>query len=1091
MAGAGGSEVGRINIRVVPDLDQFRAQLLAELEALEKRGLKIKIQLANAAEFKAEVESAAEGVKARVDVDANTAGVREKIKAAAAGTTAKVKVEVDDDGGVDRWARRMQSRLQAAFASVEMSLEPTVDNEVLRRIYDKTEAKIRKTASIEIPLDVVEATNLRAETERLVKKAEDLARSKQAPFDLEKTLAERKKFESRVAQIRADAERLGSQQRAKRLADEATDFDKLVAQHKQFQQRVARIRMDAERLASADLLKNAEKLRQSRVDLQPQVLGTVFQNSGDADKLNRDMAEFNRVLKESTVSGQRLDRVLNRVSQRRTGKALKDIFNIGDADRQSNVLDKIGNKLAKLPTKLFNSIRGFRAFGLGLGTILAIASLLPAAISLFAGAMTTLPALLSAVVVPIAAIALGMEGIKKAAEVLQEPMDSLKATMSQAFQDGFTPVFEQLKGLFPTLEKSMPGVARGLTDVFQALVDTVTTLPGIGRVRNVIDNIGLGLKTSAPGIGSFATGIEGLASAVSNKLPGVGVSLSRIGDQFSGWVTKITTKDPATGVSQLDTALSTLKQTLAPLGGMIGDLFTKGFNKLLDPEFAKSMKTFAEDMRSLANVSFDGLAGAFETVAKNIRFIKDTWNKLPQGLRDFLGFGDTPVADPTKLPSRRIGMGVVPDPAQKPEKPKEFGAIDFIKQFGILGPIFTTLETYKNTAVAAADTVKQAFVTAWGSIAPTVATALSNTVIAIATFVLQMPTYLSSIPTMFSTAFGSVGTVVSTALQGAVAAVAAKTAEMASAVVNGVAQIPGKVAGAFAAFVAAVAGAMANAVIAVATGVANMVAEAGQIPGKIVSAVGDLGDTLVEAGKAVMRGLRNGIEDGLRSVLEFAAGIAAKIAAVKGPLPKDRTTLVPAGQALMQGLDDGMQGGLQTVLDNAAKMSQQISDAVNNGMDVTGMQDDIKKMLADLQIQNDALKVQRDTIPKEDKEARKAVTNQMDRISVERNKLNLTKDQNAAQLKLNKAEEDQAKPWMDAGKNAMSSALNVGQSVMDSFTQDLGISGSGALSVIGKSLIGSAASTASNFIFNTSNPDETMALFRSQQTQDSLQYTQR
>jgi hypothetical protein len=62
---------------------------------------------------------------------------------------------------------------------------------------------------------------------------------------------------------------------------------------------------------------------------------------------------------------------------------------------------------------------------------------------------------------------------------------------------------------------------------------------------------------------------------------------------------------------------------------------------------------------------------------------------------------------------------------------------------------------------------------------------------------------------------------------------------------------------------------------------------------------------------------------------------------------------------------------------------------------------------------------------------------------------------------------------------------------MDSFTQDLGISGSGALSVIGKSLIGSAASTASNFIFNTSNPDETMALFKSQQTQDSLQYTQR
>ena len=826
------------------------------------------------------------------------------------------------------------------------------------------------------------------------------------------------------------------------------------------------------------------------MDLQPQVLGTVFQNSGDADKLNRDMAEFNRVLKESTVSGQRLDRVLNRVSQRRTGKALKDIFNIGDIDRESNVFDRIGNKLAKLPMKLFNSIKGFRAFGLGLGTIIAIASLLPAAISLFAGAMTTLPALLSAVVVPIAAIALGMEGIKKAAEVLQEPMDSLKATMSQAFQDGFTPVFEQLKGLFPTLEKSMPGVARGLTDVFQALVDTVTTLPGIGRVRNVIDNIGLGLKTSAPGIGAFATGIEGLASAVSNKLPGVGESLSRIGDQFSGWVTKITTKDPATGLTQLDVALSTLKQTLAPLGGMIGDLFTKGFNKLLDPEFAKSMKTFAQDMRSLANVSFDGLAGAFETVAKNIRYIRDTWNMLPKGLRDFLGFGETPVADPTKLPTRRLGTGVLPD-AQQPKRPEKPPTLQFLGPtplFDLLKKAFTDFEVWVIDGVGK---LKFKFQDLWTSVSTWAVTCFANITLAVTTFVAQIPTYLAQIPMLFSNAFSGVVGAVTTAMQSVVNTVVQKVAELGTAFVNGVSQIPGMVAGAFAAVVAAVVGAMANAVIAVATGVANMVAEAGQIPGKIISAVGDLGDTRVEAGRAVMRGLRTGIEDGLRSVLEFAAGIAAKIAAVKGPLPKDRTTLVPAGQALMQGLDDGMQGGLQTVLDNAAKMSQQISDAVNNGMDVTGMQDDIKKMLADLQIQNDALKVQRDTIPKEDKEARKAVTNQMDRISVERNKLNLTKDQNAAQLKLNKAEEDQAKPWMDAGKNAMSSALNVGQSVMDSFTQDLGISGSGALSVIGKSLIGSAASTASNFIFNTSNPDETMALFKSQQTQDSLQYTQR
>ena len=98
MAGAGGEEVGRISIRVVPDLDKFREQLLAELETWEKKKLKIKIELSGIKEARAEMQTATKDLTASIKAEANTAGVREKIKADVSGIKAKVKVEVDDKG---------------------------------------------------------------------------------------------------------------------------------------------------------------------------------------------------------------------------------------------------------------------------------------------------------------------------------------------------------------------------------------------------------------------------------------------------------------------------------------------------------------------------------------------------------------------------------------------------------------------------------------------------------------------------------------------------------------------------------------------------------------------------------------------------------------------------------------------------------------------------------------------------------------------------------------------------------------------------------------------------------------------------------
>lgn len=82
------------------------------------------------------------------------------------------------------------------------------------------------------------------------------------------------------------------------------------------------------------------------------------------------------------------------------------------------------------------------------------------------------------------------------------------------------------------------------------------------------------------------------------------------------------------------------------------------------------------------------------------------------------------------------------------------------------------------------------------------------------------------------------------------------------------------------------------------------------IPGAIVAALGDLGELLVRAGKAIIDGLIDGIKSGLGGLKNTLTSIPGKIVEWKGPVDYDRTILVPGGQAIMEGLVAGIQSRL-------------------------------------------------------------------------------------------------------------------------------------------------------------------------------------
>lgn len=106
----------------------------------------------------------------------------------------------------------------------------------------------------------------------------------------------------------------------------------------------------------------------------------------------------------------------------------------------------------------------------------------------------------------------------------------------------------------------------------------------------------------------------------------------------------------------------------------------------------------------------------------------------------------------------------------------------------------------------------------------------------------------------------------------------------------------------------------------------------GGVPGEILGALGDMGSLLVEAGKALMRGLLDGIRAGWEAVKNFVGGIAGKIADLKGPLDYDRRLLVPAGNAIMDGLETALRQRQAAVEARVRAITAGIANAGQTGL---------------------------------------------------------------------------------------------------------------------------------------------------------------
>jgi hypothetical protein len=281
----------------------------------------------------------------------------------------------------------------------------------------------------------------------------------------------------------------------------------------------------------------------------------------------------------------------------------------------------------------------------------AVAALAAPAIALLSGALLTLPAALAGILVPIGVVALGLDGIKKAAETAKPAFEELKKAVSDTFENGLKPGFELIRDrLIPGLTEPLKGVASSLSKAFNSVIGTLSSPPGLNNLQRTVENIGAAIRAAAPGLQSFTSGLTSLVANVTAKFPNLSESFNNVGKDFDNWIAKITSN------GQLDTALDTLGGTLSEIGGTIKDIAQWGFDNLADPAFGAQLKGFATDLRGLVNDVLPLLKSGFQDIATVVSGIRDTVDAIKAAASTFekFTFGDGPITQDRLNEQRKL-----------------------------------------------------------------------------------------------------------------------------------------------------------------------------------------------------------------------------------------------------------------------------------------------------------------------------------------------------------------------------------------------------------------------------------------------------
>lgn len=838
--------------------------------------------------------------------------------------------------------------------------------------------------------------------------------------------------------------------------------------------------------------------------------------SGFREKLRAELAALEKELAQEISVDVDLDTAKARASMNALMAKLKAEGQRGvtietniDKDRLSGFLSGIGSGAAGAGSSM-------QGFGRNLAIVAAVAALAAPALALVSGLLVSLPAVIASVLVPIAAIALGLDGIKEAAKVMGPAFEDLKKTMSTRFQDVFTPIFQKLNNVFPTLKESLPQVANALGDVASSFVDVVTSNAGLEAIRGTIRNIADTISASAPGVGKLTSGLLNLTDKVSAKFPAIGKYIDDVGTSFDNWVSKVSTAD-SSGTSPLDRAMGNLGKTLKGLLDIIGDLASAGFEFLQDPKFGKAMTDFVTSAQQLISDILPGLKQFFIDIAGGVKQVTD-------GIQLLKTFDpETGKVDTDKL--KQIGQDDLFAPFTSADAPWRSYFEDLKTAWAAVTSFVSTTwdqlvgdMSMRWTAISTAGsqvwtTIQTAATTAWQFITTTWAGVAS-----------MFSTWWSSISAGASSTFSAISGFF-TGIPGALSAAWAGLAGIASSAWNAV--------------TSAVSAAINTMKTTVSEGISSVVTFFQELPGKIVAALGDLAGQLASAAShaasSFIDSLASGISAGIDRVKGAVSSVMAGIAnfiphspAKEGPL-SGSGWVDGSGEAIIGTITDGIKNGSAELYSTLKQVFQAIKDVfgdsanlglnfniggtgssslpaqlgqltpalkdfqstVSNGIAPAKLDDQTKAQIDQIKQQQKLLEIQAKQATIDSKgaasdEEKKKLQDLAAQYRLQKDQLGLQADQLSYAQKYGGEIEGANAAYDGLGKKIGEAGSGFLEANANQAMQDLGIGGGAITAAIDQGI-----GLAKQYVFNVGSMDDALAGQRNLVNKDALQFTQR
>ncbi|WP_457149836.1 phage tail protein [Mycobacteroides abscessus] len=558
-----------------------------------------------------------------------------------------------------------------------------------------------------------------------------------------------------------------------------------------------------------------------------------------------------------------------------TARARAEMLALQKSGGRGGIFSTLGASISEMTQSMGRSIATARPFGVSIVAIAAAASLAVPAIGLMSGALVALPGILSAIVAPLGAVLMGMEGIKQALvntgwAVLDkkgklkpgEQLAKIQDSVSKVFETGLTPVFTKLLAIIPALQEGFGAIAQGLVGMTDGFVSALTSAKGLDQIKTMFKNIGDALGQASPGIRDFTAAMLTLSTEFSKKLPGMAQSFNNWASKVLTWVDKITTKGPD-GLSQFDKAMSGLGDSLKSFGSGIGDLFLKGFDWISNPENPKKVVSFINDLKT----AIDGLWPILDKTFTRLEQLMKTAAPLIKtagALSELTG--------QNKTGSNFKAPGEGSDGGSTGQKAWDGFKNGFLQAFdpAWLGNKIT--EMFNSVPWSS---VWQGLKDSWNAVLG----------------------FFQGSVSFFANLWGSIQSAATSAWNGIVSAVSSAITNVVSAIVSGGSQI---------------------------------MAEVGSWPGKIQSFFADAGSWLIAAGENIVRGLIAGIGNMITSAVAKAKELAGAVKnAVTGFLGihSPSTVMADIGGFIGQGLIDGLKSKQAQIEATAKDIGQGVRDA--------------------------------------------------------------------------------------------------------------------------------------------------------------------